>query len=1775
MIPFLMFAYFANAQPNIIPDIFTATSTVNNCSFINVTVDERNTGNANAGANYIKLYFSNNAQLGDADDVYVGQIYINQGPVAGGYSPLYQQMFLVPGNVSIGTKYFYFWLDATNLINEGSAANENDNFCSVQVQVTPSSVSVPVAEFGSTSCPGSSTGTIVPLSWSGSNSSYTINVSKYPYGTTPFNNIIYTASCINGSSLQVSDPDIIPGLLYRWNMSGFNEPFCNSCQSGTSNTKYFYIPPAISPAGSQTVCNGQSVTFSTPNLSSLINAPGILSYQWLQNGNPISGATGTIYNATASGNYSVQLNYSGSSNCGSASVQSSSVAVNVQASPLSQANSINFSSVGANSMVLNWNNGDGTSRIVVAKTNNPITGTPVNGTSYTANSNFGNGSTIASGEYVVYNGTGSSVTVNNLSLNTAYYFRVFEYRCNSPQYLTTAATGNPSSQQTTSGLCSTPNIQASNIAFSTVGTNAMTLNWANGNGTNRIVIAKANGSITGMPVNGATYSASAVFGNGNTLNTGEYVVYSGTGSSVTVSGLTENITYYFRVYEYSCSPTLFLTSTSSGNPASQATSLPVSNSITGTVYDFSKTNASTNLFSGAAVELLNSSGNIISTVNTASNGNFQFQNLSGSNYQIRVSSGSGAGFVSGTTSGINPGTNFSVIKLPYTLHLETQNSNSSLGSHTFGYTIGYVFTLPVPTTAFNTSLAANYLQSALSSFNTNVDAKIQAMQRMLALFNTMKVVGDNGADMIQKTNEEIINGVMMFLSIGEFLKKFNTLKYSGGVNFINRIRYAVEEEVLNMKMIILKNTLKAGISFVNNRDLKERMNGIIDGSFAIIQKHIESADANEFNDGVRQEILNEIVTALVTPLIYRRYFINPIQANLNQAVSDISLLNYTNSTPASVLSLNEILTNSNLSYSSHSYNLAFYSSLAEGLSSGAQLYAYGKLLMTNPVFITATGFSSVLLGLASFGSEAKSIHSGLMGVLAQKEYAYSACSAATNRLLSINGYRMFNDAVFNDSLHFLYLKENEAVSKMQNENYSIESLIEYIKIDSTLARKTDNLIVRLNNQFAAQGDSLALDSFYHYLAVSNSNINLRSNFSWLAASKLAGITDPELNDSLSFYSGTVKINNIIADSILNEAAVSSSNKLSPSYFSIEKILYSNTRDTGQTIPVTVITKLHSDTVMTGQLKLSGFSDDLDSLSKVYYPNINDTTVFIVNGGSSDSTLILRMAVSAPEAIGASQNIMIYVQSQHDSISLIGSPLLCTVDSAILTADPPPNYIVKWKEENLNSIVGIGDSLIIHSGFPGIFRAIYFDTITAKSYHSPNSIEITNPIPSLGADKTVSVICSGETANISNLYNSSGFTTEWDIPNPAAAPLGNHRLIVTNSYGCRDTATIDVKQNIQVWLGEVSDDWHDSLNWSNNSIPNDSTHAIIGPALHPCIVKMADAAVASVQIRPGGIFNVNTNRRSVINAYCDPLPEVGNVPSIVSSVISNVSVINATGGGIINNDGGTQITARGVCWNTTSNPTVKDRKTTNGNGVGSFTSTLTGLSASTTYYLRAYATNSAGTNYGNSISFTTPPPPVYDIDGNIYPVVNICNKQWTAKSLEVTHYRNGDTIPQVQDPVTWSNLTTGAWCYYQNNTSNGPVYGKLYNWYAVNDPRGLAPAGWHIPSNSEWQSLADTCLGGFATAAGKIKTTGTLQAGTGLWGGSFNNATNSSGFSGVPSGSCFINGTFANLSGAAFWWSATQSNINNAMYYEADQETEELFSSVYSKKLGISVRCVKN
>jgi uncharacterized protein (TIGR02145 family) len=192
-----------------------------------------------------------------------------------------------------------------------------------------------------------------------------------------------------------------------------------------------------------------------------------------------------------------------------------------------------------------------------------------------------------------------------------------------------------------------------------------------------------------------------------------------------------------------------------------------------------------------------------------------------------------------------------------------------------------------------------------------------------------------------------------------------------------------------------------------------------------------------------------------------------------------------------------------------------------------------------------------------------------------------------------------------------------------------------------------------------------------------------------------------------------------------------------------------------------------------------------------------------------------------------------------------------------------------------------------------------------------------------------------------------------------------------------------------------------------------------------------------------------------------------------------------------------------------------------------------------------------------------------------PTVKICNEVWMLKNLAVRTYRNGDSIPVVTDPAVWSNLTTGAMCWYSNNYGYDSIFGPLYNWYAVNDSRGLAPEGWHVASNEEWLATAD-CVGGDSIAAVKLRDTTSS-----LW--NFNlppfiavYADNSSGFTGLPGGQRWVDGVFESLStDGGFWWTSTGISINKAHAKVLPFDGAMMLNYEIFKTYGYSVRCIKD
>lgn len=293
--------------------------------------------------------------------------------------------------------------------------------------------------------------------------------------------------------------------------------------------------------------------------------------------------------------------------------------------------------------------------------------------------------------------------------------------------------------------------------------------------------------------------------------------------------------------------------------------------------------------------------------------------------------------------------------------------------------------------------------------------------------------------------------------------------------------------------------------------------------------------------------------------------------------------------------------------------------------------------------------------------------------------------------------------------------------------------------------------------------------------------------------------------------------------------------------------------------------------------------------------------------------------------------------------------------------------------------------------------------------------------------------------------------------------------------------------------------------------------------------------------------------------------------IITSAITSVTSSAASAGGSIVSGCGDIVTARGICWSLTSNPTIADSNTSDGSGSGAFSSNLSGLSTGILYYVRAYATTGTGTYYGNQMSFMTLSS-VLDYDGNSYTVIPIGTQSWLKENLKTGRLNDGSPIPLVTDGSTWSVYTTPAYCHYNTDVVTFNTYGALYNWYAVNSGK-LCPTGWHVPTYTDWLALI-AFLGNTSDAGGKLK-----EAGTSHWTSPNTGATNEFGFTALPGGCDYTGSTwnFFGVGSAAFWWSSTPTSDPKFIYCPTlDFSTANLLWAAYmSKSEGLSVRCIKD
>ena len=325
-----------------------------------------------------------------------------------------------------------------------------------------------------------------------------------------------------------------------------------------------------------------------------------------------------------------------------------------------------------------------------------------------------------------------------------------------------------------------------------------------------------------------------------------------------------------------------------------------------------------------------------------------------------------------------------------------------------------------------------------------------------------------------------------------------------------------------------------------------------------------------------------------------------------------------------------------------------------------------------------------------------------------------------------------------------------------------------------------------------------------------------------------------------------------------------------------------------------------------------------------------------------------------------------------------------------------------------------------------------------------------------------------------------------------------------------------------------------------------------------------------------VYRASYDRRYGFSVRCvgdAAVVSSASAPTVSSGAASDLAETTATLNGTVDADGGDAVTATGFVWGTDA--MLSGASDASGSATsGAFTASLTGLTSGTTYYFSAYATNGEGTDYGDTLSFTTTPAAAaftcgtsaVTFDGHAYSTVVIGDQCWFAENLRTTQYADGSAIPEVTDASAWAATTDGARGAYNDDAGNLATYGYLYNWYAVDSAAGLCPTGWHVPTDAEWTTLTDG-LEGVIVAGGAMKSS---ASDTPSWDG-----TNTSGFSGLPGGNRSNEGYFAFVGTNGYWWSSTPSS-SNAVRRLLFSNSDVINRNVnVDRRVGYSVRCVRD
>ncbi|MDY0196568.1 MAG: fibrobacter succinogenes major paralogous domain-containing protein [Tenuifilaceae bacterium] len=466
----------------------------------------------------------------------------------------------------------------------------------------------------------------------------------------------------------------------------------------------------------------------------------------------------------------------------------------------------------------------------------------------------------------------------------------------------------------------------------------------------------------------------------------------------------------------------------------------------------------------------------------------------------------------------------------------------------------------------------------------------------------------------------------------------------------------------------------------------------------------------------------------------------------------------------------------------------------------------------------------------------------------------------------------------------------------------------------------------------------------------------------------------------------------------------------------------------------------------------------------------------------------------------------------------------------------------------------------------------------------------NPTAEDNEGKTIEIPGTGKfTSEITGLIRNTIYYVRAYATNKAGIAYGNELEFTTEGEpaAITTTAITDITATSATGGGNITDDGGANITsrgivWSTSENP--TTESNDGITTDGEGTGSFESGITNLQ--PDTEYYVRAYSVSSLGTYFGEqinFTTYDGTISISTNDVTGITLNSAQSGGNITFDGGAAITARGVVWSTSENPTTDDTHIASGDGVGEFTVSMTGLTDGTTYYIRAYATNLFGITYGNELRFTTffvdgPGDGVTDIEGNTYATVKIGNQEWIAENLKTTKYRNGDPILTELSDLEWNTTNVGAYAIYPHSLQTEAevleAYGALYNWYAVDDSRGLCPGGWHVPTDEEWTTLTDYA-GGNSVAGGKLKSIRTEPDAHPRWNWVNEGATDEYGFSALPGGYRANNGSYYYSGHIGECWSSSVNSFSQAVRRSFYHELIGVYGGEIGKIFGLSVRCIKD